>query len=272
MKDIKSALKKVKNEEKIAEKIAIFIKTKRGTAFVSKLHTASVKELCRNLQAPKFMSLYSNDTKNKNVILAVMKKHGITVPKARIIKLDVPKRVKYPIYLTKEEIGKIDAHRPKKKLGFAARMHAYEEYMMDKFKKKHPAPTEKELAEDLFPEELKAGYDNMLYIRREYVRNELCRRYAGTTPKEDFYRVFTVLSVTKDPATEKEHKPVISEVEPNSYVVGKPFVGYDKNTDINMLHNCLLRTAEAIHKADKNAIKVKLYNKYGDLVDSCECA
>lgn len=271
MKDIKSLLNKIEVEEKTVEKIGIFLKTKRGQNFVSRLYTMSIRDLCRTYQAPKFMRLYNNDTKNKNLIISAIKKYKISIPVYTPVQMDAPTRIKYPIFLTKSELGKIDARRPSKKLGFAERMHAYEEHIMNKFITKHPAPTERELAEDLFPEELKAGYDNMLYIRREYVRNMLCKRYCKTMPKEEFFRVFTVLSVTKDPATGREHKPVISEVEGNPYVIGYPFTNLNDTTPKEVLHEILARVAKTAHNADKNAIRVKLYNKYGFLVDSCKC-
>lgn len=269
--DIKSALNRLNIEEKTLEKIGIFLKTKRGQKFVSKLHTMPLKDLCSLHQAPNFLRLYKNDMRNKNLIVAAIKKYNVSIPVYHSIEYDVPPRVKHPVFLTKEEIRKINARRPSKKLGLAARMHAYEEHMMNKFIAKHPAPTDKELAEDLFPEELKAGYKNMLYIRREYVRNLLCERYCKTTPKEVFYRVFTVLSVTEDPATGRKHEPVISEVEGNPHIIGYPFAHLDKTTPDEVLSDILARVAKKAHSADKQAIKVKLYNKYGTLLASCEC-
>lgn len=271
MKDIKSLLNKIEVEEKTIEKIGIFLKTKRGQTFVSKLYTMPLKDLCKRYQVPKFIRLYNNDTKNRNLIISAIKKYNVSIPVYKPIQLNAPTRVKCPVFLTKDEIGKIDARRPSKKLGFAAKLHAYEEHMMSKFIAKHPAPTEKELAEDLFPEELKAGYDNMIYIHREHVRNVLCERYCNITNKEKFFRVFTVLSVTKDPATGRKHKPVVSEVEGNPYVIDYPFAHEDEKTPKEALHDILVRIAKVAHNADKNAIKVKLYNKYGILVDSCKC-
>lgn len=271
MKDIKSLLNKLEVEEKTIEKIAIFLKTKKGQQFVSKLHTMPLKDLCSRYQAPKYIMLYNNSTKNINLIKAAIKQYGVSIPIYKTIKLETPMRVKCPVRLTKKELREIDARHPKKKMGFAALMHAYEEYAMNKFIAKHPAPTERELAEDLFPEELKAGYNNMLYIRREYVRNLLCKKYAKTPKKEEFFRVFTVLSVKDDPATGRKHKPVISEVEGNPYIIGYPFCNLDNKTDRSILHDKLARIAKTVYNADKNAIKVKLYNKYGNLIDTCKC-
>lgn len=266
--DIKSALKKLEFEEKIIEKIGVFLKTKRGQTFVSKLHTASLRELCERHQCPSFLRLYSNDMKNKNLILAAIKKYNVSIPKAQTMPTEYRiTRTKCPIFLTKDEIRKIDSRRPKKKLGFAELMHAYEESMMNKFIKKHPAPTEKELAEDLFPEELKAGYENILYIHREYVRNFLCKAHCKTMPKETFYRIFKVLSITEDPATGKKHAPVISEVEGDSMAYGH----LNEKTPVETLHELVTSIAKAAHEVDKNVINVKIYNKYGALIDSKRC-
>lgn len=271
MKDIKSILNKLELEEKNIEKIGIFLKTKKGQQFVSNIYTASLSELCKRFGAPKFIRFYKNDKKDKNIIFAAIKKYNVSIPTYKPINLEPPVRVKCKIRLTKEELHKMNSRHPTGKLGFAERMHAYEEHMMNKFIAKHPAPTDKELAEDLFPEELKAGYKNMLYIRREHVRNLLCERYCKTTPKEVFYRVFTVLSVTEDPATGRKHEPVISEVEGNPYIIGYPFAHLDKTTPDEVLSDILARVAKKAHSADKQAIKVKLYNKYGTLLASCKC-
>jgi hypothetical protein len=266
--DIKSALKKIDFEEKTIEKIGIFLKTKRGQTFVSKLHTASFKELCERFQAPSFLRLYRSDMKNKNMVLAAIKKYNVSTPKSQIVQTEYEiTRTKCPVFLTKDEIRKIDSRRPKKKMGFAELMHAYEESMMNRFIKKHPAPTERELAEDLFPEELKAGYDNMLYIHREYVRNFLCKAYCHTMPKESFYRIFKVLSITEDPATGKKHSPVISEVEGDSMA----YSHLDEKTPTEILHELVENLAKTVRNADKNVINVKIYNKYGALIDSKRC-
>ena len=267
MKDIKSALKMIENQENIVRKIAIFLKTKRGQQFVKKLHTIPLRDLCRIYQAPSFIRLFKNDLKNKNLIIAAIKQYDIPIPVYKPIQIGSFERVKYPVYLTKAELAKIDARRPKK-MGFAALMHAYEEHMMNKFIKTHPAPTERELAEDLFPEELKAGYDNVLFIHREYVRNLLCERYANRINKDNYFRIFKVLSISSDLATGKKHEPVISEVE---YTDCYAFTNSPKNTEYTILHDKLKKIAAIAHKNDSNVIKVKLYNKYGVFIDSCNC-
>lgn len=274
MKDIKSVLNKLEREEKTIEKIAKFLKTKRGQQFVSNIHTASLSELCKRFDAPKFMRIYNSDKKNKNLIMATISKYNINIPVYKPVILEPVKHVKYQIRLTKEEIRKIDSHRPKKKLGFAERMHAYEEHMMNKFITKHPAPTEKELAEDLFPDELKAGYENMLYIRREHIRNILCERYCNIPNKERLLRVFRVLSVSKDRSTESERKPVISEVEIDPSITSSAswFLCQKKMPDIDEIHLKMAHLAKDAYKVDSQSIKVKLYTNNGTLIDSCKCS
>ena len=269
--DIKSALKKIEFCDDTLQKICNFIKTKRGLQFVSKLHYMPYDALCKRYQVPAFCRAYNNSRKDKNMIIAAIKTENIIIPKPHIAQFEFVKPEKFSVYLTKSELRKINSHKPSKKMGFAERMHAYEEQKMNKFIAKHPAPTEEELAQDLFPKELMAGYNNMLNIRREYVRNFLCKIYAGTTPKEEFYRMFAVLSITEDPATGKKHDAVISEVEPDPFIVGYPFAGLDENASDETLRDILARMATIVHNADSNVIKVKLYNKYGSLLHSCKC-
>lgn len=173
MKDIKSLLNKIDVEEKTIKKIAIFLKTKRGQQFVSKLHTSTLKDLSRRYELPKFIRLYNNDTKNMNMILHVIRKEGITIKRYIPVYTEPPTTKKLPVNLTKKEIKQIDAHRPKKTLGVAAQLHMYEEAKMAKYIKRNPAPTERELKEDLFPMELKKAYEDKLELHRIYVRRFL---------------------------------------------------------------------------------------------------
>ena len=177
MKDIKYLLNKIDVEQEAIKKITIFIKTKRGLQFVKKLHTSTLRDLCKRYETPKVVCLYKNNTKNINLIEHVIKKEGIVIPTKNRAKIVHIKMAKYPIYLTKKETKDIDAHRPRKTLGFAARMHAYEEAKIAKFIKLHPAPTERELKQDLFPEELKAGYNIILNAKREKIRKFVTSTY-----------------------------------------------------------------------------------------------
>lgn len=258
--NIKYKLDRIEREEKIIEKIGKFLKTKRGQQFVNHMHRMPLKDLCKRYNA-QFMLIYDSNTKNLNIIKSSIQKYNIVqVSEKPKIHIEAPPRMDYPTRLTKPQMKEMQARLKPKKFGFAALMHAYEEHKMEKFKKKHPGPTERELAEDLFPEELVKGYERVLNIHREYVRNFLCRVYAKTEKRERYFRIFKVLSVTEDPATGRKHKPVISEVE-----LDRPFLGnqFTSKKDIALR---LKMIADSVRNGDKQIIKVKLYNKYGILV------
>ena len=176
MKDIKSILKKIDVEEKTIEKIAIFLKTKRGLKFVSKLYTSPLKDLCNRYNCPKFVRLYNNDAKNMNLIKHVIKRENIEIPKTKVVSLNITVK-KYPVRLTKAEMRKIDSLRPKKTMGQAERFHAYEEDKMAKYVALHPAPTDWQLKQDLFPQEMIDGYNRLLEAHREYVRDFIVSAY-----------------------------------------------------------------------------------------------
>ena len=178
MKDLNSLLNRLQIEKDAIEKIARFLKTKRGIQFVTKLNTIPLKELCTNLKAPKVLRLYKSDTKNKNLILATIKKYDISIPKTSHSPTgNYTPGKKCQIYLTKEELRKINSLRPRKTLGRAELMHAYEEAKMAKYIRKNPAPTETELKQDLFPKELQEAYDNKIEKHREQVRNFIVSAY-----------------------------------------------------------------------------------------------
>ena len=254
MKDIKSLLNKIKKEEKIIEKIAIFLKTKRGQGFVSKLYTQPFVQLCRIYNAPKFIQLYSNSTYNRNLVLAAIKKYNISIPSYTNTIVYTNTWSKTPVRLTKKEAKEMNARRPKK-LGFAARMHAYEEHKLKKFENKH-IPTERDLKQDLFSEELKSQINTQLYIHREYVRNFLSRVYCKTEKREPFYRLFMVYENTVTNG--------IYEKEGDPYIVGYPFCKCNEQTPMDTLKNILRERAKTVR--DKTCLELKLYNKYGILL------
>lgn len=286
MKDIKSLLHKIDIEEKTIEKIGIFLKTKRGKKFVSKLYSMPLRDLCRTYQAPKFVRLYKADWKNTNLIKAAIKKYNVSIPEYSPPEICVPERIKVPVFLTKKEMHEIDARRPKK-LGFAARMHAYEEQKMAKFKAKY-IPTEDAVNQDIFAEELKSQIKTQLYIHREYVRNFLSRAYyqsykmqgkhcfcskycplvsnkkckqndckGSLLTKEPFYRLFLVFDNKTIPGT-------VYEVEGDPYIVGYPFCTCTEKTPIEILKNILRERAKTLR--NKECLELKLYNKYGILL------
>lgn len=260
MKDIKNLLKKIEIEEKTIENIGKFLKTKRGQQFVSNLHTAPLRDLCLRYHTPKFLRLYTNDVKNKNLIIAAIKKYDITIPITTPVEIRPPIKVKCKIRLTKKELTEIDARRPRK-MGFAALMHAYEEHKVQRFITKHPTPTERELKQDLFPEEITTTRGTQLWLYREYTRNFLCKVYANVEKRERYYRLFCIYDnkIAKGKIYEKEGDPM---------VVGYPFTRYDEKTPIDTLKQILRDRAKIVAKKDPDVKELRLFTKYGTLIAS----
>lgn len=256
MKDIKSLLNKIEVEEKTVEKIGTFLKTKKGQTVVSKLYIMSLKELCDRYDAPKFLRLYKNDRKDKNLIKAAIKKYKVNIPVYKPLIQEKTIRVKCPVRLTRKELREIDARRPKK-LGFAARMHAYEEHKLKKFE--NNLPTKEAVKQDIFSKELEAQINTQLYIRREYIRNFLSRVYYKVNKRESFYRLFMVYENKAIPGK-------IYEKEGDPYIVGYPFANCNERTSVEMLKNILRQRVKTIR--DKECLELKLYNKYGMFIAS----
>ena len=177
MKTIKECLLHIEREEKTIDKIARFLKTKKGQILVNKLNTASLKELSDRYKLPKFIRFYKNDRKDKNIIKAVIKKYEIcmTVPiRVEPVKTEY-KRV--PLYLTKEERCKIIALKPSGKLDKNTKIEAYAAYKLAKYIRLHPAPTESQLNQDLFPNELIAGYNQHIEYQKQHIHNFVTSMY-----------------------------------------------------------------------------------------------
>ena len=258
-KSIKAQLDKIAFEEKIINKIGKFVTTKRGKQFVSMLHRMPLKDLCDRYKC-KFMLIYDSNTKNMNVIKASIQKYYIPDESPKVAAKEKPTIVKCKSYLNRDDLKEISARNKPKKFGFAALMHAYEEHKMDKFKNKNPGPTERDLIQDLFPEELKLTYNTQLWLYREYVRNFLCRKYAGQNIRERYYRLFLVYNNNiNNSLYEKEGDPII---------VGYPFAECTQYTNIEKIKDILRQRAKMIAQRDKTCIEVKLYNKYGKFLAS----
>ena len=256
MKSIKSLLNRLEVEEQTIEKIAKFLKTKRGQQFVIKLYTMPYKALCESLKVPKFMRLYNNDLKNRNLVISTIKKYNIVVPKPKYVKGTYKKGPKSPIRLKREELAKMTARYQRKELGFAALMYAYENHKVAMFEKKHLAPIE-QLTRDLFSEELMVQRRTTLYLYREYTRNFLCKTYANVVKREPYFRLFLVFN--------NKFNNSLYEMEPDPYVVGYPFAGCSENTPLERLKQ-ILRERKKDITAD--CLELKLYNKYGTLIAS----
>ena len=266
MKTITEHLNKIKIQDETIEKMGVFLKTKRGQQFVTKLNTASLKELCARYQAPKFMMLCNNDRKDKNLIRAAIKKYNVPVPEYAPSCM-IPRslnKTKVPVRLTPEEIKKMNATRPKK-MGFAALMHALEEHKVEKFKTRCPwLFRDDKIRGDLFSDEMYAQQKTQLYLYREYTRNFLAKAYSHVENREYFYRLFLV---KQNKSNFAEHK--IYEVEGDPMVVGYPFTMCTENTSIDIIREILYSRVKAIRaRGGELPLELKLYNKYGKLIAS----
>lgn len=264
MKTIKEALNNIEIQEKTIEKIGAFLKTKRGQTFVTKLNTASLKELCKRYSAPKFIMLYGNDRKDKNLIKAAIKTYGITIPEYKPITIGFTKWTKTPVRLTAKEMKKMNAIHPKK-MGFAALMHALEEHKVNKFRATCDwLFKDGSIRGDLFSDEMLAQQKTQLFLYREYTRNFLAKAYSGVENREYFYRLFLVKENKSDLV---EHK--IYEVEGDPMVVGYPFTMCTEHTNIDIIREILYSRVKAIRaRGGELPLELKLYNKYGKLIAS----
>ena len=262
MKSIKLVLNKLEMHEKAMEKIATFLKTKRGQQFVSKLHTGPLKELCTRYEAPKIIMFYKNDRKDKNVIKAVIKKYNIPIPSYKAAEMEPIKWINYPVRLTKKEMKKANARRPEK-MGFEALVRAREEHKINRFKATcNWLIREENIQGDLFSDEMKAQLNTQLFLYREYTRNFMTKVYFNTERREYFYRLFLVRENKSSLAKDK-----IYEVEGDPMVVGYPFTMCTENTSIDILREILYSRARAIRaRGGDLPIELKLYNKYGKLI------
>lgn len=257
MKAISELLNKIEKEEKIIEKMGKFLKTKRGRMFVMELSNRPLVDLCNKYKAPKFILYYKAIWKNKNLLMAAIKKYNIEIPEYKPIHIETIKTPKCRIYLKRKELAQMNA-KYTKRLGFAALMHEREEHKVRMFEKRHPGPTEKELKEDLFPEELITQRATQMWLYREYTRNFLCKLYTTKNIREKYYRLFCVY--------ENKTSRGIYEKEGDPMVVGYPFTRYNEKTDINTLKQVLRDRAKTIR--DSEVRELKLYNKYGKLIAS----
>lgn len=258
-KSITARLNKLNKDDKLYKNLCKYITTKKGIKLVSMLHRMPIRTLCSRYDAPKELLKHGSNTIIMNLINASIRETNVKIAEMPKITREAPVIIKHKTHLTREELRKIVAQNKPKRLGFAALMHALEEHKMDKFKVKNPGPTERELKEDLFPEELSLTYKTQLWIHREYVRNFLCRAYGNKDIREPYYRLFMVYNNNK--LYEKEGDPL---------VVGYPFAGCNEFTDLEKIKNVLRSRAKNIAQKDKECIELKVYTKYGKFIASAK--
>ena len=259
-KSITARLNKLNKDDKLYKNLCKYITTKKGIKLVSMLHRMPIRTLCSRYDAPKKLLKHGSNTIIMNLINASIRETNVRIEEVPKITREAPVIIKHKTHLTREELRKMVAQNKPKRLGFAALMHALEEHKMDKFKVKNPGPTERELKEDLFPEELSLTYDTQLWIHREYVRNFLCRTYGNKDIRERYFRLFGVYTnKTNNKLYEKEGDPL---------VMGYPFAGMSNDTPEDKLKDVLYKRSRIVKTKDKDCMELKLYNKYGKFIAS----
>lgn len=171
--------KAIKNYQKLYN----FVQTKKGKEFVSDLHTASLKELAKRYNIPSALT-FKNDTKNYKLIRKACIHGGVIVVKTETypaIKPNIRNYTHTSILksLTKKQLRAIENAKPK--TPWAKIFHNLEEIRMAKWDKHNPGPSEKELRENLFPEQLRQWYLEDRERQQENVRNMIilkhCKEY-----------------------------------------------------------------------------------------------
>ena len=211
----------------------------------------------------QFMLMYTNNTRNMNLIEAAMKKYNIQEKQSTSCRIYYPDIKKTPVRLEKKELKKLTAALRPKKMGFAAQMHALEEHKVNKFKTKCTwLLKENTIKEDLFSDDIMAQRSTQLFLYREYTRNFLAKAYANTIKREYYYRLFLV---RENKSKFAEHK--IYEVEGDPMIVGYPFTMCTEHTSIDIIREILYSRVKMIRaRGGELPLELKLYNKYGKLI------
>lgn len=165
--------------------------------------------------------------------------------------------IKYKIYLNKKQLKDINKKNTiKRGIGQAALLHGYETNKINKWKKKHPKPTELQLAQDLFPEELILGWQASYDIALENIRNILAIKYCNKKQKK--LKMWYDVAIMKNKTTGKLY---------NHFNYDPTCTGYIPQTNkcseeelYKKLRNKFLR----IKKYGNNIIKIKLYDSVGN--------
>lgn len=142
-------------------------------------------------------------------------------------------------------------------IGLALRMHLLEEHKMAKWDRKNPPPSETDLKQDLFPEELISGHRTARYVHLENVREFLAVKYCKGIRKIPDLRVFEVYT--------NKFNNTVCEVErrEDEYCL----TGLDKNTS-----NITLKAKLGDHIKKKQftpmgeqTLAYKIYDNSGNL-------
>jgi len=284
MKPISKLLDKLADNRRRYENLKVFIGTKRGQSFVNNLYKDHLNNLYVRYQVPK-----NAQVKTLNQVLYVLCEIGLATKQYKFggkytytITKSVPTtkptkttRLKIQSRLNKRQLYEIERRRFKR-LGLAAKLHAYEEHKMKRFETKWKLPTEEQINQDIFSEELRCQTNTSKYIHREYVRNFISRlysnlytekernKYFGLYKTERYYRLFGLYQNTS--SKERYYE---KEMEPNT--VGYPFI-YRTAAPFQRLVERLRRVPESIKRHGGDLpLELRLYDKYGKFIASVGC-
>lgn len=214
-----SSKKATKNYQKIYN----FVQTKKGKEFVSALHSAPLKELAKRFNIPSAIT-FKNDTKNYKLIQKACIHGNVIVVKTRTYPAVKPNIINYthtsiPKPLTKQQLRAIDKAKPK--IPWARILHNLEETRMKKWDKKHPGPSEKELKENLFPEQLRQWHIDDREKQQENVRNLIIlRHYKDYVPIYGRFKLFDntykecIIGFVKDTKKQLQQLGPCGDIEP----------------------------------------------------------
>ena len=151
--------------------------------------------------------------------------------------------------------------RPKNMIphGVAAKCHAYEIHKIQKWDRKNPQPTEKELKSFLFPDILQKEWETRRLNAIENIRNMLSNKYCeGRIYKPEELSLYVLhKSAMKNDADTKE---IYSFVKADPYAYGYPLVGMRVSTKNNVIQDRISR----ITRLSSDNVGLKVIDMYGN--------
>lgn len=299
MKTLKKKLQMLNNQHDDISKINKFIVSKKGIKMVNMLNKNHIEALEKRFEAP-VLSTKDAVTKYKLYFIAATKKRLIVSPKGIVDYTGLITRakkngtLKLPKNLTKQELFDIQnplirdingnpiqkttrrglrlwnartnmpIYRRKSKsirLETASKCHLYEIHKMEKWDRRNPYPTPKQLCFELFPEEVIAAHNTRRNLALETIRNELAEKYCNVDRKYPLLRLYSTHKTIGYGG-----KEIIYEKECDPYIVGYPFTSYNSFPKLCEIRTKLQKIATNI--TDKSIVALKVYDKYGNLRDS----
>lgn len=242
--------KAIKNYQKIYN----FVQTKKGKEFVSALHTAPLKELAKKYNIPSAIT-FKNDSKNYKLIRKACIHGNVIVVKTKTYPAVKPNIINYthtsiPKSLTKKQLRAIENAKPQ--TPWARILHNLEEIRMKKWDRKHPGPSERELKENLFPEQLRRWHMEDREKQQENVRNLIIlRHYKNYIPIYGRFKLFNGTYKECIIGFVKDIKKQLQQLAPCGDIENHPIELVRKAYEI----------VNSTYESNKNLVCGKLYGK-----------